>query len=93
MRNRQISFLVLAGLTLGAIIWMNTTRGRVISLEEAQEFVGMHKNIAIARANLKRIAWRITEEDGKKYEYNKKFDAHRVDFVIKDGIVTDSTIG
>ena len=93
MPNKQIGYLILAGITLGAVIWMGSTRGRVVSVDEAQEFIGMHKNVAIARANLKRLNWRIVQEDDKKYEYNTKFDSHRVDFVIKDGIVTDAKIG
>lgn len=93
MRKGNVQFLVLAGLTLGAIIWFSSTRDRVVSLDETQEFIGMHKNAAIARANLKRLNWRIVQEDDKKYEYNFKFDSHRIDFVIKDGIVTHATIG
>jgi len=59
----------------------------------AQNYLGLSKDAAIAKAEAAGLRWRIVKEDGKSYHVTKDFRPERLNFDLESGIITRVTKG
>lgn len=59
----------------------------------ADDYVGLTKEAAIAKAEANRRPWRIAREDGESFLLTQDYVPNRVDFEIDNGKVTSAKFG
>lgn len=65
---------------------------KIDNFEDFPVLVGMHKSDVFKILAKRGIFYRISEEDGKRYNFSvDKFNSSRVNICIKDGIITQYT--
>ncbi|YCM43850.1 hypothetical protein V2O64_21310 [Verrucomicrobiaceae bacterium 227] len=58
-----------------------------------QNYVGLTKDDAIAKADAAGLRWRIVKEDGQSHRVTKDHRPERLNFDIEAGIITRVTKG
>jgi hypothetical protein len=71
----------------------NRTTATISDPGTADDYVGLTKQAAIAKADAAGRPWRIGREDDKQFPVTLDFNEERVTFEVDDGTVTQATFG
>jgi len=55
--------------------------------------VGLTVAEALEQIRQANLTWRVIERDGQKFMVSMEYNAHRVQLVIKDNLITGASIG
>jgi len=58
-----------------------------------QDYLGLNKTEATAKATANNLVWRVIKEDGRSFPATMDYRPERLNFIVENGVIVKVTTG